>query len=297
MRARLHRRGRAIGLFREGTHVLCEERGTGQLLPAASDALDRVNAILGSLAFDAARELDVSENADASQRAVHVELDRHGVDLRPLRTVALPDGVTGLAVGREVVAGSPFVTDAVAAGDATVMLRRHVQAFFQGNRYLLQDLVAHVVAAAGGARTLVDLYAGVGVFAIAAAAGTGARVVAVEGDRFAALDLDANARASGAQVETVHQPVEQFTAATSTRPEAAIVDPPRTGMSRQALDGVIALRPARLVYVSCDVATLARDARRLVDAGWTLARAQGFDLFPNTPHVETVAVFDAGGHL
>jgi len=67
---------------------------------------------------------------------------------------------------------------------------------------------------------------------------------------------------------------------------------PRTGMSREALDAVVRLRAPRIVYVSCDVATLARDARRIVDAGYTLARADAFDLFPNTPHVETVVVFE-----
>jgi 23S rRNA (uracil1939-C5)-methyltransferase len=71
-----------------------------------------------------------------------------------------------------------------------------------------------------------------------------------------------------------------------------IVDPPRTGMSREAVEGIGRLRASRLVYVSCDVATLARDARRLVDAGYRIARADAFDLFPNTPHVETVVVLD-----
>ena len=70
-----------------------------------------------------------------------------------------------------------------------------------------------------------------------------------------------------------------------------IVDPPRTGLSREALDGICRWQAPRIVYVSCDVATLARDARRLVDTGYTLTRVDGFDLFPNTPHVETVAVF------
>jgi 23S rRNA (uracil1939-C5)-methyltransferase len=73
--------------------------------------------------------------------------------------------------------------------------------------------------------------------------------------------------------------------------ETIVVDPPRTGMSREALDGAINVRAPRIVYVSCDVATLARDARRLVDAGYALERVDAFDLFPNTPHVETVAVF------
>ncbi|HEX4565372.1 MAG TPA: hypothetical protein VH138_02030, partial [Vicinamibacterales bacterium] len=75
------------------------------------------------------------------------------------------------------------------------------------------------------------------------------------------------------------------------RPATVIMDPPRTGLSRAALDGVLGLKPQRLVYVSCDVATLARDARVIVDAGYRIDRADAFDLFPNTPHVETVVVF------
>jgi 23S rRNA (uracil1939-C5)-methyltransferase len=58
---------------------------------------------------------------------------------------------------------------------------------------------------------------------------------------------------------------------------------------------VLGLKPQRLVYVSCDVATLARDARVIVDAGYRIQRADAFDLFPNTPHVETVVVFGEGG--
>jgi 23S rRNA (uracil1939-C5)-methyltransferase len=70
-----------------------------------------------------------------------------------------------------------------------------------------------------------------------------------------------------------------------------IVDPPRTGLSPEALAGVIRLNAPQIVYVSCDVATLARDARRLVDAGYTLDGLRGFDFFPDTAHVETLAVF------
>jgi 23S rRNA (uracil1939-C5)-methyltransferase len=104
-----------------------------------------------------------------------------------------------------------------------------------------------------------------------------------------AADLAVNASAHG--VEAVHEPVEAFVAALRPTPDVLIVDPPRTGMSRAALDGALRLRAGRVVYVSCDVATLARDSRRLVDAGYAIARADAFDLFPNTPHVETVVVF------
>jgi 23S rRNA (uracil1939-C5)-methyltransferase len=74
-----------------------------------------------------------------------------------------------------------------------------------------------------------------------------------------------------------------------------IVDPPRTGLSPAARDGVLRMKPARLIYVSCDVATLARDSRALVDAGYELTTIRGVDLFPSTAHVETIAVFDKVG--
>jgi tRNA/tmRNA/rRNA uracil-C5-methylase (TrmA/RlmC/RlmD family) len=69
-----------------------------------------------------------------------------------------------------------------------------------------------------------------------------------------------------------------------------IVDPPRTGISKDAMAHLVRLQPSRLVYISCDVATLARDARALHDAGYGLADLGGIDLFQNTAHVESVAV-------
>jgi 23S rRNA (uracil1939-C5)-methyltransferase len=75
-------------------------------------------------------------------------------------------------------------------------------------------------------------------------------------------------------------------------PASAIVDPPRTGMSKEAGERLARLEPPRIVYVSCDPPTLARDARRLLDAGYRLSSLRAFDLFPNTPHVESLAVFE-----
>jgi 23S rRNA (uracil1939-C5)-methyltransferase len=296
MRARLHVRGRRIGFFREATHDLCDVRATRQLLPASCDALDRLAAVLQSLAIDAVREVELSENVDASERAV--ALDAAGpIDARAVEHLASAGGLTGLVSGADVL-GRPHVVDRLQIGGTSVALRRDVRAFFQGNRYLLQELVAHVVAHLPDEAPVIDLYAGVGLFAISAAAARGLTVTAVEGDQHAAADLDANAAAaaSGARVRAVHDSVERFVRrADSSGPGDAstvIVDPPRTGLSREALDGAIALRPSRIVYVSCDVATLARDARRIVDAGYTIARADAFDLFPNTAHVETIVAFE-----
>lgn len=282
MRARLHVRGHRIGFFREGTHDLCDARSTRQLLPATCDTLDRLAAAMRSLGLDTVREVELSENVDASNRAASLDTTSP-IDARSLERLATTEGLTAFGPGA-------FVTDVLdVGGPQPLTLRRHVTAFFQGNRFLIRDLVLHVNQFVPAGGDVVDLYAGAGLFSIAAALARGARVTAVEGDRASAADLMTNA-APHELVVPRHQAVETFLASSHPEPAALIVDPPRTGMSREAMDGVLRLGAGRIVYVSCDVATLARDSRRLVDAGYAIERADAFDLFPNTPHVETVVV-------
>jgi 23S rRNA (uracil1939-C5)-methyltransferase len=292
MRARLHRRLGRVGFFLEGTHEVCDARWTGQLLPKSCDVIEDIAQRLQRLDTDAVREIDISENIEASGRVVHLET------ATPARASAfLPlaglDGVTGLTIGMPlaIVQGNPYVTDALSLGRHPIVLRRHVRAFFQGNRHLLRALVARVVECVEPGSTVVDLYAGTGVFAVAAAVTRGARVTAVEGDRVAAQDLAWNAAQAAGSVTAVQKPVEEFRASANGSPGVVIVDPPRTGMSPEAMDAVVRLDALRLVYVSCDVATLARDSRRLLDRGYGLERVEAFDLFPNTPHVEAIVVF------
>jgi len=298
MRARLHVRARRVGFFREGTNEICDARATRQLLPETADALDRVGAALQSLEVDQVREIEVSENIDASERVIHLDAAAP-VDQSRLASVGQIAGVTGLTVNRfsggqqdfspaDTIAGDPRVTDTIEVAGTHVRLRRHVLTFFQGNRYLIGDLVAHVIGLVEEGGTVVDLYAGAGLWAVGAALARGARVTAVEGDRLGAFDLEANAASANGVVVAVHQSVENFTRTARIRPDTLILDPPRTGLSREARDGVAALGARTIIYVSCDVATLARDSRHLVDAGYVIRRVDGFDLFPNTPHVETV---------
>ena len=287
MRARLHVRGQRYGFFREGTHDLCDARATRQLLPASCDVLDRLAAALRSVeagSMQGVREIELSENIDASNRAVCFDSGT-AMDVRIAQRLSQTEGLTGFGP-------AATVTDTLAVESVSLVLRRNVLAFFQGNRYLLQKLVGHVVEHVPRGASIVDLYAGAGLFAIGAAACRGSRVKAVEGDRVSAADLTVNAAAH--DIQPFHEPVEAFLAAVRAAPDAVIVDPPRTGMSREALEGVVRMRAGRVIYVSCDVATLARDSRRLVDAGYAIQRADAFDLFPNTPHVETVVVFDYG---
>jgi 23S rRNA (uracil1939-C5)-methyltransferase len=285
MRARLHVRGRRAGFFREGTHELCDARQSRQLLPSTCDVIDAIGAALVSLDLDTSGDIDLSENVDASNRVVCVDAGMK-MNARVRERLVAIDGLTG-------VGPDASVTDVIAVEGAAVPLSRNVRSFFQGNRYLLNALTAHVVGLVPSGGDLLDLYAGSGLFSVTAAAVRGVRVTAVEGDGIACGDLRANASAHPA-VTVHHLPVEDFLERRRDQPGVAIVDPPRTGLSRAALDGLVRLRAGRVVYVSCDVATLARDARGLVNAGYTIERADAFDLFPNTPHVETVAVFEAG---
>jgi 23S rRNA (uracil1939-C5)-methyltransferase len=300
MRSRLHARDRRIGFFREGTHDICDPRATRQLLPETSDVIDELARRL--VAGNGARgELELSENIDASSRVVHFE-GTESVDRRVWGEATAGLALTGvtlsdrLADGRTVVVtGDPHVTDVLRFNGHEVRVRRHVRSFFQGNRFLLRDLAAHVMAQIGAADEVIDLYAGAGLFAVSAAIVRGARVVAVEGDRFGAADLAANLAQADGLVEALHQSVELFVARPHRVPSVVIVDPPRTGMSKEALNGALQLNARKVVYVSCDVATLARDTRRFVESGYDIQSISAFDFFPNTPHVETVVVMRRSG--
>lgn len=289
MRARLHAREGRIGFFREGTHTLCDAAATGQLQDAAAAVIAELQRALGALDRPAVAEIEMSENVGATERAVHFELIADA-DPSRLATITRVEGLTGATCApaghpRTMdLWGSPFVSDQVRGAT----LSRHARSFFQGNRFLLEPLVDQVIGAIEGA-SILDLYAGVGLFSVAAAAGGGRRVTAVEGDRFSGADLKRNA--AGLDITAEVNAVEAFLERRRGHFESVIVDPPRTGMSKAATAGVVALRAPKVIYVSCDIATLARDARVLLDAGYRIAGVRAFDLFPNTAHVETVIAF------
>jgi 23S rRNA (uracil1939-C5)-methyltransferase len=291
MRARLHLRGGRIGFFLEGTHQVCEAGPTRQLLAESVLALRAVADRLADTGVVADADVELSENRGGGQRAVHVEM-MPGATAEVPDSICAVEGVSGLAWSPATgapdrqVFGLPFVEDFVQG----VRLRRHARAFFQGNRFLIDALVS-AVAAGCPPGPVVDLYAGVGLFGLCLAATGRHEVVAVEGHDASAADLAANASPLGRAVHVERTSVERFVARRhDRRPFTLVLDPPRTGMSREAAAGAVAMQAARVVFVSCDVATFARDLRRFLDAGYRLDSVEGFDLFPNTPHVEALAL-------
>jgi 23S rRNA (uracil1939-C5)-methyltransferase len=341
MRARFHVRGRMLGFFREGTHQLCDPTGTGQLLPETNELVRDLADRVRSGRLQGVTEIELAENIPASERALHLELERPVTpmglsDVAKLSTMVGVSASFGAAGGRRTVtaggtacvldrlivqvgtglkacsidtdggavdrAGLKACSTAAETGvgqgfspaqvrEVEVQLQHHAEAFFQGNRYLLAPLASRVVSLVPEG-PVVDLYAGVGLFAASLAAAGWTSVAAVEGDRASAADLRANASPFGPALTPIEAAVEHYLADHPVGPETTIViDPPRTGMSKEASAAVAGQQASRLVYVSCDVATFARDARRLVDAGYRLAHLEGFDLFPNTAHVEVLACF------
>ena len=305
MRARLHARDGRLGFFREGTHQLCDAASTGQLLPATTEWIAAVERIVGRARLTGLEAIEMAENMRGDERAGHLDL-RPGFDAAPFEAIVEAGPLTGLTAGWgerrrvEALSGRPIVGDVlhVRPDDpaAALRLRRDVRAFFQGNRFLLEPL-ARCVSGLVPAGPVVDLYAGVGLFGLSLAAIGHDEVTLVEGDPVSGASLEENAEPFGTHVLVVRDSVESFldTFAEAVPPRGTpssfIVDPPRTGMSKAALAGVIAAGPARIIYVSCDIATFARDTRTLLDAGYALETLKGVDLFPNTAHVETVAAF------
>ena len=279
MRARLHARDGRLGFYREGTHDLCSPGATGQLLPQTVEWLSAAEDALSRSKRDDVLGLEIAENIPGDQRATHVEL-RDGAD--PSRGDALRTGLSTVTDVLHVREGDP---------SSALRLRREVRAFFQGNRFLLERLVREVVSRVP-AGPVIDLYAGVGLFGLSLAAIGYDAVTLVEGDRVSGTDLVGNAEPFSGRVQVHRSSVESFLSRTHAAGATYVIDPPRTGMSKDALAGIISAKPARIVYVSCDVATLARDTRTLLNAGYELGELKGVDLFPNTAHVETIATYD-----
>lgn len=168
--------------------------------------------------------------------------------------------------------------------------------FFQANLSLLDRLVDTVceMCALQGAETVLDLYAGAGLFSLFLADRAG-QVIAVEMDgdavRAARINFDRFGRSDalvyeGDAAEVLRGPLEEK----KGKADVIILDPPRTGCEKDILSALAEWRPKRLVYISCDPPTQARDIRFLADQGFSLHVLQPFDMFPQTKHIEVVAL-------
>jgi 23S rRNA (uracil1939-C5)-methyltransferase len=171
------------------------------------------------------------------------------------------------------------------------------EAFFQTNTEMAEQLYAAAREYAGlrGHERVYDLYCGIGTIGLSLAI-RAREVIGVEIVEPAVADAIANAKRNhignvrhfaGDVRLALRELVE-----TAGRPELLVVDPPRAGLSQKVVRRIIEASPSRIVYVSCNPTTLAPNAAQLVEAGYVLKRVRPVDMFPQTPHIECVALLE-----
>ncbi len=163
--------------------------------------------------------------------------------------------------------------------------------FFQVNTSILPELIQTVMQGLNlqSGMTFFDLYAGVGLFS-AYAAQRGVRVYAVEEAPSSCADFEVNLQ-SYDHISLYEAPVELALSAIEAKPDVILVDPPRAGLSLSVMDTLLGMKPSRLVYLSCDLGTFARDAKRLTSGGYRFEQVVPIDLFPQTSHIETLSIW------
>lgn len=244
-----------IGYYERGSRRVCDVAECAVLMPELQQTLERVRA---------------------------TELSEFPPELKHLDVVAGEDGVSLAPPFAE------FETNELSMRVGNEIYQYNAEAFFQINPALLPELIEFALSDARG-ETALDLYCGVGLFTLPLArrfekvTGVEANPVAT---RFARRNLDqaglTNARVITANVAAgimKAQPVD-----------FVLLDPPRAGAESVVIKGILGLQPKRISYVSCDPATLARDLKKLIAGGYALESMAGFDLFPQTHHVETVVL-------
>lgn len=278
-RSQFHLRGPRIGYLAAGSHELVPVDECPISAPAINEAL----AVLKKSVKDRRWPRFVEQ----------IELFTNGHDT----LVNVLETTGGRRVARgffdwlgERIAGAELgaITCTTAGGE----FRVSHNSFFQVNRFLVDALVEEVVGEAGGADAL-DLYAGVGLFSLPLARRF-RKVTAVESSAAAVHDLQYNAAAQGVEVEAQRMQAEQYLGGLVEAPDLIVADPPRSGLGKNVVKQLARLQAPRLVLVSCDPATLARDLGALVGAGYALRSMTVVDLFPQTFHIETVARLELG---
>jgi 23S rRNA (uracil1939-C5)-methyltransferase len=230
-------------------------------------------------------------------RAVEIRADSLGqrslllhADQEPQLSVDLdvPASVIWLGpTGTTVLAGDPF--GLMQVGGRAFQLSP--ASFFQTNSSLVFTLVKHAIGLIDPQpdQVVFDLFAGVGLFS-AFLADAGAEVVAIEESASACADFEVNL-ADFDGVDLYESTVAAALPAIPQRADAILLDPPRAGLAPDVIDELIRRQPARIVYVSCDPATLARDGKRLGRGGYRLVEATPIDMFPQTAHIESLSLW------
>jgi 23S rRNA (uracil1939-C5)-methyltransferase len=285
-----------IGYFEMGSTTLCAVTECTILSPRLADTFSRLRQFVSQGKVLAAID-EIEAFADSNDEKILLNLSAEKL-ADPPETIAaalresLPNVESILIQDRRAdkfhLAGPGYLTYAVGGAQFRV---GHLS-FFQVNRFVVEPLVEAVIANTRG-RLALDLFAGVGLFTVALTKHF-ERVIGVESNLAAAKDLETNLKESGGSSPSSRNvTAEGFLSRWHETPDLVVVDPPRAGVETEALAHLKKLAPARIYYVSCDPATLARDLAQLVgteeQAGpYEIESINLFDIFPQTYHMEVL---------
>ena len=314
------KKGKAFaGFYRSGTHQVVENKSC-RILPPEADAvkdavIDYVNQYRVSVYDEAShtgllRHIYVRRGAVSGQILVCLvcngeKLPRAEALLERLKKI--PGFATlVLSVNTKkgnAVLGDKFVTlfgpGYIEDTLCGLRFRLSPRSFYQVNHDQAQRLYETAISQAGITKsdTVLDLYCGVGTITLAMAGAAG-KVIGVEVIPQAVEDAKDNARRNGIEnAEFFCGDAGQAALALEAQgvhPDVAVVDPPRKGLNADTIEALSRMAPRRIVYVSCDPATLARDVALLKERGYALQSATAADLFPRCAHVETVVLLSKG---
>ncbi len=250
-------RTRNLGYFERGSHRVCDVEYCAVLVPELQRTLEEFrNKVREHSLFKGEVQIEVAAGDE-------------GVSVAPINEV--------LEVSRAIGAETYYF---------------NALSFFQINHELTGELVATVTRGLRG-DLAIDLYSGVGLFTLPLSRSF-ARVIAIDSNSTATRFARRSLRAAGLQnTRVLTARVGDWldhNCSTLNSVDVLLLDPPRSGVEAGVLEKIIEMRPLRISYISCDPATLARDLRKLLTAGYSLDSIDAFDMFPQTHHVETVAV-------
>lgn len=290
--AHLHVQDRQIGYYAAGSRRVVDLDADPLLLPVLNTALAGLRTLLPTTT---AKVSDVILRASATYgyaiAALHGTEELSALAARWQAHVPQLAGVTWLA---DDTTSNPLPPIRLHEELGGIVFALSIHSFFQTNTAqaeVLLSVVRNGLRLEPGQR-LLDAYSGAGTFALPLAHGL-REVIAIEENPWAVADGQYSAHLNALdQVRFVTASVEHALASLEPPFNAAILDPPRRGCHPAALTALVNLAPSRIAYVSCHPGILARDLRFLLQAGYHLSYIQPVDLFPQTPHIESVAFLE-----
>jgi 23S rRNA (uracil1939-C5)-methyltransferase len=277
--------------LREQVLAFCREQGLG-----AWDRRDQRGFL---------RNLVIREGRRTGQTQVRLVTSPGKLDIDGLIAAVDADGIWWTQTAdlgestyggeHTLLSGSPQLTERLSGLDFLIS----PEAFFQTNTEMAEVLygVANEFAGLHGTEKVFDLYCGIGTIGLSLAS-RARKVIGLEIVESAAADAIENAKINEIQNASFYAGDARLAlkelVEKEGKPDLAIIDPPRAGLSQKIVRRIVDAAPSRIVYVSCNPTTLAPNAAQLVEAGYRLVKVRPVDMFPQTPHIECVALLEAG---